>query len=225
MKSFLLCLFMFCCTPALADYGALLSKHLHQGQKQGINAMLVNYKAWGQDPLHQQTMLSLQKTNPDSFSRTEKLVFWINAYNFLTIDLIIKTSETKSIRNQGSFVKNVWKSHSWDINGKNYTLDMIEHEILRKMNEPRIHFALVCASLSCPDLRNKPYSIAGLEKELNFAMNSFLKDETKGIQGSIISPMFKWFAEDFGGETGVKRLLKLDEIKGYFDYNWALNSR
>jgi len=219
-----------------ADYGMLLSKYVQEGEKQGIKAMLVDYASWGKDPLHKMTLEALQQINPESLSGKEKMAFWINAYNLLTIDLIIKTRETESIRNQGSLFKNVWKSHDWEINGKRYTLDEIEHQILRPMGDPRIHVAINCASLSCPDLRAEPYTAEKLETQLDEQTTLFLTNKTKGVSvtnsGLKISEIFKWFAEDFGGEKGVEKFIhrhlpqtsdkKTDD---YFDYNWSLNSQ
>ena len=104
----------------ITDYAVLLSKHVKQSEKQGIQVSLVDYRSWGADPLHQKALASLKKTDPDRFSEKEKMAFWINASNFLTIDLIIKTKETDSIKNQGSLFKNVWKGHDWEIHGQRY---------------------------------------------------------------------------------------------------------
>lgn len=220
----------------IADYGTLLSKYVQEGEKQGIKAMLVDYASWGKDPLHKKALESLQQINPELLSGKEKMAFWINAYNLLTVDLIINTGETESIRNQSSLFKNVWKSYDWEIHAKRYTLDEIEHQILRPMGDPRIHVAINCASLSCPDLRTEPYIAEKLETQLDEQTTLFLTNKSKGVlvieSGLKISEIFKWFADDFGGEAGVEEFIHRHlpqasdkEIDDYFDYNWSLNGK
>jgi len=221
----------------VSSYAKLLEKYVHVKQKQSIETSLVDYRLWSTDPLHEDSMNKILKVNPDVFSGKEKMAFWINAYNLLTIDLIIKTGEKQSIKNQGSFFKNVWKSHNWNIGGKEYTLDEIEHEILRPMGEPKIHMAINCASLSCPDLRNEPYIAEKLNNQLDEQTKLFLNNNDKGVRfasgGMQLSKIFRWFSDDFGGDEGVvgfiSRNYKGDiinsEIDEYIDYNWSLNSK
>ena len=120
----------------------------------------MDYQSWGRDVyINLIDNISSQKLSELS----KNFAYWINTYNLLTIDLIIKTAETQSIKNQGSLFKNVWKKHKWLINEKPITLHEIEHEILRKFGDPRIHFAINCASLSCPDLHNEPFVAKKIE--------------------------------------------------------------
>jgi len=220
----------------IADYRTLLSKYVQEGEKQGIKATLVDYASWGKDQLHKKALNTLQQINPEALSGKEKMAFWINAYNLLTIDLIIKTGEKESIKNHGSLFKNVWKSHYWEIHGSRYTLDEIEHQILRPMGDPKIHVAINCASLSCPDLRAEPYAAEKLDNQLEEQAQLFVTNQSKGVaihnSGLKISEIFKWFAEDFGGEQGAldfirKRLpaTKEKKVTEYFDYNWSLNAK
>lgn len=217
------------------DYKTLLTKYVTESHKEEIKLTLVDYSAWGQDPLHKQVLSAFLNAQPNKLSGKEKMVFWINAYNFLTIDLIIKTKETESIRNQGSFFKNVWKSHDWRISGEKYTLDQIEHDILRPMGEPKIHVAINCASISCPDLLIEPYSVEKLDRQLTEQSKHFLKEPNKGVtvvdNELVVSKIFKWFAEDFGGDAGVEKFIwqhlpstEGKKIDDYLDYNWNLNS-
>jgi hypothetical protein len=222
-------------TP-LTDYSRLLHAYVSPGIRDDIHSTLVDYAAWQKDPLHAKAMATLQNSTPNTLTGKEKMAFWINAYNLLTIDLIITTGEKESIRNQGAFLSNVWKSHSWDIHGKPYTLDEIEHKILRHMGDPRIHMAINCASLSCPDLRSEPYIATILDTQLENQAMLFITNPDKGVrissEGLTLSPIFKWFATDFGDE---KRLLafihhRLPEHAakkaiGQLDYNWRLNSK
>ncbi len=218
-----------------APYDALLHQYVHQGTKVGITANLVDYGAWAQDQRHAQAMDALVKTDPFKLSSAEAKVFWINTYNLLTIDLIVKNPDIESIKDLGTLLQSPWKAHSWEIAGKKYTLDDIEHGILRKMKDPRIHMAIVCASLSCPDIRNEAYQTKTLDSQLDDQARKFLVNSTKGLKGTpsglMLSPIFKWFSEDFGGEKGVLVFVRKygsissddKNINDYFDYDWSLN--
>ena len=110
------------------------------------------------------------------------MAYWINAYNVLTIDLIVREKETQSIKNLGTLFKNPWKRFSWNVNGKKLTLDGIEHGIIRKLNDPRIHFAINCAAKSCPDLRKEAYRANKLNAQLQHQVNLTLNNSTKGFK-------------------------------------------
>ncbi|NMH87290.1 DUF547 domain-containing protein [Flavivirga algicola] len=163
-------------------------------------------------------------------SKEQKLAFWINAYNAFTVDLILRNYPLKSIKD----LKDPWKQRHWKLGDKWYNLDEIEHQILRKMNEPRIHFAINCASFSCPKLQNKAFTASNLETQLTNATKEFLNDPTKNnlSKNSIkISKLFQWFAKDFKqngslidflnqySETKISNKAK----KKFKDYNWNLN--
>ena len=242
MKHLFLAIFFLFSIPAQASenfvnlYNGLLSDYVKSGQKANVKANLVNYQAWGKDARHAKALQALQaKAVPAA--RGEKLAYWMNAYNFLTIDLITREKESDSIKNLGSVLKNPWKKHKWTLHGKEYTLDGIEHKILRKMGEPRIHMAINCASLSCPDLRAEAYTSSKLEAQLKEQTNLLLKDTTKGMmltkKGVKLSKIFDWFDDDFGSEKELIAFLRAydsriatdAEVDGYFSYNWKLNSQ
>lgn len=165
-----------------------------------------------------------------TLSKDEKLAFWINAYNAMTVDLILRHYPIKSIKD----IKNPWNQRHWKLGEKWYNLNDIEHKILRKMNEPRIHFAIVCASVSCPKLLNKAYTASNLDKQLTKATKEFLSDSTKNniSQSSLrLSKIFQWFAKDFK-ENGslIEFLNQYSEVKisakakkSFKAYNWNLN--
>lgn len=246
LKSLVILIFVLCCSgkaiaaePAFyAPYGSLLDKYVNKGKKEEIEGNLVDYKRWGSDPLHKKAMQQLQKSEPEKLTGPDRMAFWINAYNLMTIDFIIKNKEGKSIKNLGSIFSNPWRSEQWEISGRKYTLDEIDREILRKMKEPRIHLALVQAALSSPDLRNEPYYADRLEDQLQSQAEIFLRNTGKGarVENNRIktSSIFKWFKEDFGGQQGIERFIRgnfqnLDSdqlpIEGYIDFNWNLNSK
>lgn len=241
LKVVLLALFVVLSSSAVAQeryadiYDALLHDYVHAGSKAKIDASLVDYAAWAKDSRHAQAMKAVAAIDVSALDRQAAKAFWINAYNLLTVDLIVENPEVRSIKDLGTLLQSPWKAHSWQIAGKAYTLDEIEHGILRKMHDPRIHMAIVCASLSCPDLRNEVYAPEKLDAQLNDQTRKFLANPTKGLKagssGVTLSPIFKWFAEDFGGTEGVLNFVRKygpvgssdKDLNDYFDYDWSLN--
>ena len=165
------------------------------------------------------------------WSKADKLAYWMNAYNALTIDLILRNYPVNSIKD----IKNPWDQRLWKLGDKWYNLNQIEHDILRKMDEPRIHFGIVCASFSCPKLQNKAFTASNLEEQLTTATREFLADEKRNSisENSLkLSKIFKWFSSDF-----TKNGKLVDFINAYTDieisskakksfreYNWDLNN-
>ncbi len=158
------------------------------------------------------------------------LAYWINAYNALTVDLILRHYPLNSIKD----IDQPWKQKNWQLGEKWYDLDEIEHKILRKMDEPRIHFAIVCASFSCPNLLNEAYKAEILEKQLTRATRSFLADPTKNKiapESIEISKIFQWFSQDFKQNGSLIDFLNrysqvkiaTNAKKRYKDYDWSLN--
>ena len=120
--------------------------------------------------------ISYEKINSKTKrSKEELLAYWINAYNALTIDLILRNYPTKSIKD----IKDPWDQRLWKFGDTWQNLNDIEHKILREMNEPRIHFAIVCASVSCPKLQNTAFTASNLDAQLTNATKEFLADTSK----------------------------------------------
>lgn len=223
----------------LDDYDGLLKDYVKPVKKDDIHYNGVDYDKWQFDKRHQRVRKILQKTDPDEFkTKAEKLAFWINAYNFFTIDLIIQRAERDSIKDLGGVVETVWERFRWDINGTQYTLDNIEHDIIRKMEEPRIHFALNCAAKSCPDLRNEAYRANKLNTQLNNQVVLTLNNKTKGFareneQNLIyVSKVMEWYEDDFADGNLLlwlkpwKPLFVNGSTKiKFFPYDWSLNSQ
>ncbi|MHA7842291.1 MAG: DUF547 domain-containing protein [Winogradskyella sp.] len=168
--------------------------------------------------------------NLESTSKNEKLAYWINAYNALTIDLILRNYPVESIKD----IKNPWDQRLWKFGDQWLSLNYIEHNILRKMDEPRIHFAIVCASESCPKLQNTAFTADNLEEQLTKATKEFLADETKNdiSENDLkLSKIFKWFKKDFEQDGSLIDFLNRysdvtisDKAKKSFkDYSWELN--
>ena len=192
----------------------------------------VNYKSIKANKIELDHYLhQLSENSPnDSWSRNELLAYWINAYNAFTIKLIIDNYPTSSIKD----IKSPWDKKFIKINNKLVSLNFIEHDVLRKMNEPRIHFAIVCASYSCPKLLNKAYESSTLEEQLMTGTNSFLTDTSKNNISNNevqISKIFKWFDKDFKQNGTIidflnnysEETISKNAKISYKNYNWNLN--
>ena len=208
-----------------STFNDLLQKHV---SKQGN----VNYNGFISDRTALTNYItSLGENIPnDTWTKEDKLAYWINAYNAMTIDLILKNPSVKSIKD----IDEPWDQRLWQLGNKWYNLNQIEHDILRKMNEPRIHFAIVCASVSCPKLQNTAFTSLELDKQLTNATKEFLSDSSKNnlSKKSVkLSKIFKWFAKDFkNNQSLIDFLNKYSDIeisqnasKSYKDYDWDLN--
>ncbi|MCG8699902.1 MAG: DUF547 domain-containing protein [Bacteroidales bacterium] len=195
----------------------------------------VNYLAIKQDRTELDAYLQLlQKTHPnDSWTNNEKMAYWINAYNAFTIDLVVSEYPVKSIRNIG-------KGSPWDIRfikiqDKEYSLNDIEHKILRvEFDEPRIHFAINCAAISCPKLLNEAYVAEKLDLQLEAMAKEFINDaENNRISSkkAELSNIFNWFKEDFTKNGSlIEYVNQYANTKAspkarivYLKYNWNLN--
>jgi Protein of unknown function, DUF547 len=153
---------------------------------------------------------------PPPLARNDEIAFWINAYNAATVDLIVRERKARGGRLRSiKDIPSPWTRPRWRIGGAERTLDEIEHEILRRrFREPRIHFALVCASRSCPALRSSAYRGAFLDAQLDSAAREFLLDPTRNRfepeNGRIrISKIFDWYGKDFRGVYHEEALVRL----------------
>lgn len=192
----------------------------------------VNYKEWvkEQENIENYLFTLAQFPPTERTSAAAQIAYWINAYNALTVQLILKHYPVKSIKD----IDNPWDTKCFTVKGKEYTLGAIEHELLRKMGEPRIHFAINCASVSCPKLLNEAYLEKKMELQLTEATRSFLKDTSKNVitQKQVkLSRIFLWFGKDFGSKSerldfiakAVGFPLESPKIE-YLPYDWNLNN-
>jgi hypothetical protein len=187
----------------------------------------------------------LDTTDPQQLQVAERLAFYINAYNAYTVKLILINFENdrpvKSIKDIGGIFSGPWDIKLCRIGGKLYTLDNIEHDIIRPIfKDPRVHFAVNCASQSCPPLISEAYTGSQLENQLLANTINFINNnEFNRLDGSTlyVSKIFKWFSEDFNNDivsffrqyahAGLQsRLMELgDNISvKYLDYDWSLNN-
>ena len=139
----------------------------------------------------------------DTWTSNQKLAFLINAYNAYTLKLIINHYPVKSIKDIGSFFSSPWKKEFFNLFGKKTNLDHIEHGLIRKnFKEPRIHFAVNCASLGCPSLAKKVYTGESLERQLEEAAKNFLTNPNRNRldlkkKTLYLSKIFDWYGDDF----------------------------
>ena len=200
-------------------------------QKYVSNKGEVNYSHWKKDQRSLEIYIeTLEKFPPPYTSSSDyKLSYWINIYNALTVQLILNNYPLKSIKD----LRSPWRKKLLEIGGQKYSLNDIEHNILRKMNEPRIHFAINCASKSCPKLLNEAYQEKKLNNQLDQATRNFLSDSTKNILNNLelkLSKIFLWYGNDFGSkEERLNFIAKYSDIVierpniNYMNYNWDLN--
>jgi hypothetical protein len=204
---------------------------------------LVDYKGFVREKAKLESYLKLLSANaPDrkTWTKNQQLAYWINAYNAFTVKLIVDNYPVKSIRDLGPtlkipMIKDVWHYKFFKIGGVESSLDEIEHSILRKeFDEPRIHFAINCASVSCPPLLNEAFVAEKIESQLTKVTTSFINDSSRNkitSNQAQISSIFSWFKGDFTKKgtlidflnTYSKVKLKSSAKISHLDYNWNLN--
>ncbi len=185
-------------------------------------------------------LLSNNHPNRKNWNKNEQLAYWINAYNAFTVKLILDhypVASIKDIKNGIPFVNTVWDIKNIKIEGMEYDLNNIEHGIIRKkFNEPRIHFAVNCASISCPRLRNEAYYPDRLEEQLADQTRFFLNNPVKNRitkEKMELSKLFSWYKGDFTKKGSLLDFINqyapvkinADAEKSFMDYNWNLNEQ
>ena len=214
----------------------------------------VKYNELKSDKRLDEYLIQLSKTDPEKISnKNDKLAFWINVYNAFTLKLIVENYPVESINDlhTGGLIigqllgKTVWHKEWIKIGGKTLSLNNIEHDIIRKeFNEPRIHFALVCAAFSCPPLRFEAFEGFKLHEQLDDQAKMFFNDKNKNqfdikTKTAKLSKILDWYDEDFGknDEEVLKYVAQFlpDEISeninknlsqwdiDFLSYNWDLN--
>ncbi|WP_367026183.1 DUF547 domain-containing protein [Methylococcus sp. ANG] len=223
--------------PDWSADGQLLERHLGRRSAAGIELAWLDYSALRQDPAFSRVVEQIAAYPPENLrTREERLAFHINAYNILAIKTVLDHWPVESIKDAGSLLRPVWKRPAGEVGGKTLSLDEIE-DGLRKLGEPRIHMAIVCASKSCPDLRREPYAAAKLDQQLSDAATAFLSNPAKGLRvenGAIrVSKIFDWFGGDFDAAGGVAAFLSRyypelpvgPPVRADLPYDWSLNGQ
>lgn len=225
-------------SPAAPDHTAwteLLSKYVEDNG-------LVNYQGFIDDKTQLEAYLEVLSNNApgDTWTDNEKLAYWINAYNAFTVKLIVDNYPLESIKDLNPTlsvptVNTIWSKEWFQIGGEDFSLDRIEHKILRKeFEEPRIHFAVNCASISCPVLRPEAYKAKEVDRQLDEQARIFLNDPSRNTiteKRIEVSKIFSWFGGDFKkGQSLVEfidRYTKVDIDKKakvrFMKYDWNLN--
>lgn len=239
---------------ASASWDALLKEHVHV--LRGGQASEVDYTGFQADyPALQSYLASTSKVTRSEFDRWSnpvQLAFLINAYNAWTVELVLTGYPgIQSIKDLGTFIRSPWKKRFIPLLGESRSLDDIEHGLIRgsgRYNDPRIHFAVNCASIGCPALRGEAFVGDRLNAQLEDATQLFLSDRTRNRVESDslkVSSIFKWYGSDFErGWRGVKTLgqflalysgalgLNVDTASQlsmgkrgieFLDYDWRLN--
>ncbi|OGA48872.1 MAG: hypothetical protein A3G24_07540 [Betaproteobacteria bacterium RIFCSPLOWO2_12_FULL_62_13] len=224
----------------------------------GGKASQVRYDGFAKDRAALRSYLeSLSKVNEREFkgwSRDDQLAFLINAYNGHMVELILTRYPTiKSVWDFGKLFNNPFKNRFFTLFGREFTLDMIEHDTIRARgvyDDPRIHMAVNCASIGCPMLREEAYAAARLDKQLDEQVARFLSDRSRNRYNPAknaleVSEVFKWYSVDFAsGLKGIKsreqffadyanaladnseqqEIIRDQKVEiRFLDYDWALN--
>ena len=210
-------------------------------QQQVYNG-LVDYAHFNR-PALKRYLAELDKMQLEGLSTNQQLALWINAYNAYTIELVLNNYPLKSIKD----ISKPWDHKSARVGGKLYSLNEIEHEILRKkFKDPRIHFAIVCASIGCPQLLSRAYTAEKIEQQLDTQARLFFSTHAtveKGFFGGetlTTSKILSWFSEDFGSSererlqfiaryapVEIQHKIKVNPKMSlsYSSYNWNINAQ
>ena len=193
----------------------------------------VNYKGLLQEKSKLEEYLNLLSANTPqpAWKREKVMAWWINVYNAFTIKLILEHYPVKSIKD----IDKPWDTPFIKLGGKTYTLNQVEHEMLRaRYKDPRIHFAVNCASFSCPSLPTQAFTEANLNQMLEKYTRAFINDSrhnSLSSQKAEVSSLFDWYKEDFTKQgTVIDFINKYTQTKldasakiTYKTYNWSLN--
>ncbi len=221
--------------PGWSDYRVLLQRYVRPGVRNGVRVNLVDYTGIAQDPRWPKVLRTLANYPEHRLgSNKERMAFYINAYNIMTIRLIVKNWPLKSIRDIGGFFSPVWKKKAGIVAGKPVSLSSIGQNKLRPLGDIRNYFALACGSTSCPDLRREPYTARQLDRQLDDQTRGFLDNRGKGLarsRGQIrVSKLFSWFEYDFNRCGGVREFVKRYKdipdrltLQADLPYNWNIN--
>ncbi len=220
-------------------YEEILLAHTGRGEKNGLKARMVDYKALAEDQRWQKLLEQLAEFPLETLgSAQEKKAFYLNVYNILAMDMVAENWPLRSLRDLGSIIRPVWKHEAGVVGGEPVSLSYLEHDVLRATGDPRVHMAINCASMSCPDLRQEPYKVQNLDQQLDEQAARFLSLENKGIsfdaETDVVraSSIFDWFEEDFESAGGIEVFIRKHRpdipqsrpIKADLPYDWDVNA-
>lgn len=224
-----------------ADWGKFLKRYI--STEDGVNLLDYGAVSGADRQLLGSYLARLRGTAISGFARPEQMAFWINLYNALTVQVILDHYPVESITKidiSGLFSNGPWDADLIEIEGEELTLNDIEHRILRPIwQDPRIHYAVNCASIGCPNLQTEPFTSENLEAMLDQGAKSFVNHPRGArFEGNrlIVSNIYLWYREDFGNDDeGIVEHLKIyaegelaqdlerwnGDLKGAYD--WKLN--
>ncbi len=221
--------------PDWSLYARILKTYTYQGEKNGMPAVMVRYRDLKKDPDFPKVVEQLAKFPKSALkSHEEKLAFYLNGYNVLAIKMVLDHWPIEKLKALGTFYRPVWVHPAGTLAGEEVTLRYLENGVLRKMGDPRIHMALNCASMSCPDLRQEPYTAARIEEQLADQTRVFLKtNKAVRLSGDTlhVAIIFDWFREDFEPVGGVEAFLRTyrpdlppyKQLVADMPYHWEIN--
>lgn len=228
---------------ALVGSGQIQAQDIHKHklwnqvlEKYVNNDGNVNYKALKNNHENLDAYLDRINENPPqpSWSENQKKAYLINAYNAFTLKLILENYPLESIRDIGGLFNNPFTTEFANIGNKDYSLDDIEKGMLLKMGDPRVHFAVNCASESCPKLQNEAFVASKLDQQLDSAAREFINSDKNELSSDAarLSKIFKWYSSDFEtDENSVidfinrysKEKISEDAAISFLPYSWKLN--
>lgn len=228
--------------PTVEDqWDAILAAHTRSGRIGSVSLNFVDYATISSDgrwPL----LLRALETAAEPKDSKGRIAFWSNAYTIMAVKVVLTKYPVESIKDVGGWVTKVWDLEAGVVAWKARTLTEIEHRILRPLGDPRIHAAIVCASVSCPPLRREAFRTDRLDVQLDDQVRVWLGNTESGARvednGATlrVSPILKWFAEEFeklpGGVRGFLDSNLQEAVRAkaasnaklkYLDYDWSLN--
>ncbi|WP_124981806.1 DUF547 domain-containing protein [Nonlabens xiamenensis] len=215
-----------------SQWDQLLNKHVNE---EGF----VDYDGMEEDRSALKEYLTYLGTNPPqkSWSISEQFAYYINLYNAATVEIILENDQPGSIKDIGSTLNPVWIQDFIKVGKKDYSLADIEKSVLQKMGDPRIHFAINCASYSCPKLMNKAYTAENVDQMMDQAADDFVNSDKNDLTDPNhpkLSSIFKFYPSDFkaGGLSIIEYVNQYADNKinpgaelSYKDYDWSLNKQ
>ncbi len=242
-------------TPAAADdaaYDALLARYV-SASADGVNR--VDYARWVANRADRAALdayvAALENERPSTFARDRAFAYWVNLYNAVTLQVVLERYPVRSIRDIRSEGTGLdprgligpWRTKRVTVEGRRLSLDDTENSVLRPtFNDPRVHYAINCASIGCPNLMARAWRAETLNADLDAAASAYI-NHPRGVSvsgnGEVrVSSIYRWFREDFGGSDAnvmahlrryaspelAARLQDADRIAGH-SYDWALNGR
>ena len=230
----------------VVDHSALsgfLSRYVVPGGPGGMNLVDYGHVTPAERSMLEQYIDTLESTEITRLNRAEQLAVWINLYNAVTVRVILDHYPVNSIRDiklsRGLFSRGPWQAKLLEIEGEELSLDDIEYRILRPVwQDPRIHYAVNCASIGCPSIQPVAFTAANAEELLDRAASEYV-NHPRGVSisngGLTLSSIYDWFSDDFGGQQGALEHIvsftdpaTASQLSNYagrirYDYYWSLN--